>query len=102
MNYSDIKKYGNTFTINGQTFLEIFDDISNNAYGLPFIQTKDEARELTIKEILRGEHFHEVYLGLSIIDKMKTIDYLKQDIETMKKELAENEKLCKEIDKTLG
>lgn len=89
MNYSDIKRYGNTFTVNGRTFLEIFDDISNNAYGLPFVQTKDEARELTIKEILRGEHFHEAYIGLSIVDKMKTMEYLQQDIEILKKKLSD-------------
>ena len=90
MNYSDIKKYGNTVTIYGQTFLELFDDSSRDAYGLPFIKTEDEAREFTINEILRGNQSYEMYLGLNIIEKMKTRDYIEQDIESMKKALAEN------------
>lgn len=75
MNYADIKKYGKTLTVNGQSFVKVFDSIANNMWSCGLC-SKANAKKNVTAEIEKGIYGHEMYQAMKNIETMKAIDVL--------------------------
>lgn len=76
MNYTDIKKYGKTLTIDGQPFIKLFDCLVNNMWSCGLCSSRVTARKSAVAEIEKGIYGHEMYHAMKSIETLKAMDVL--------------------------
>lgn len=75
MNYTDIKKYGKTLTVNGQSFVKVLDYLANNMWSCGLC-LKANAKKNVIADIEKGIYGSEMYQAMKNIETIKALDVL--------------------------
>ena len=73
MNYTDIKKYGKKFTVNGKPFIELFDSMANIMWTCG-ICSKANAKKNLVKDIYKGMYGSEMIMALENVKTLKTLE----------------------------